>query len=236
MLFPRVDTFKLSTDPRFEDKLVDVVGLYLDPPERAVVLCVDEKPQTQALDRTQPSLPLKPGRARTMTHDYKRHGTTTIFAALDTATGQVLQLCKPRRRHQEFLSFLKWIDLHTPKDLDVHLVLDNLNTHSHPKVVEWLEHPEAARPVPRPLRPLQLVVAEPGRAVVQRDHRQTHPPRQLHLRGRPHRRHRRLVNPLERQPPTLRLDQDRRRDHHQGPPRPSRPRQRHQIRDGPLVS
>ena len=102
----RVDTFKLSTDPRFEDKLVDVVGFYLDPPERAVVLCVDEKPQTQALDRTQPSLPMKPGRARTMTHDYKRHGTTTIFAALDTATGHVLQLCKPRRRHQEFLAFL----------------------------------------------------------------------------------------------------------------------------------
>ena len=138
----RVDTFKLSTDPRFEEKLLDVVGLYLDPPERAVVLCVDEKPQTQALDRTQPSLPMKPGRARTMTHDYKRHGTTTIFAALDTATGHVLQLCKPRRRHQEFLSFLKWIDLHTAKDLDVHLVLDNLNTHSHPKVVEWLEHPK----------------------------------------------------------------------------------------------
>ena len=138
----RVDTFKLSSDPRFEEKLLDVVGLYLDPPERAVVLCVDEKPQTQALDRTQPSLPLKPGRARTMTHDYRRHGTTTFFAALDTATGRVLQLCKPRRRHQEFLSFLKWIDLHTAKDLDVHLVLDNLNTPSHPKVVEWLEHPK----------------------------------------------------------------------------------------------
>ena len=141
----RVDTFKLSTDRRFEAKLVDVVGLYLDPPERAVVLCVDEKPQTQALDRTQPSLPLKPGRARTMTHDYKRHGTTTIFAALDTATGRVLQFCKPRRRHQEFLSFLKWIDLHTPRHLDVHLVLDNLNTHYHPKVLEWLDDPKRAR-------------------------------------------------------------------------------------------
>jgi transposase len=141
----RVDTFKLSTDPRFEEKLVDVVGLYLDPPERAVVLCVDEKPQTQALDRTQPSLPLRPGRARTMTHDYKRHGTTTIFAALDTATGQVLQFCKPRRRHQEFLAFLRWIDLHTPRQLDVHLVLDNLNTHDHPKVRQWLADPKRAR-------------------------------------------------------------------------------------------
>lgn len=141
----RVDTFKLSTDPRFEDKLVDVVGLYLDPPERAVVLCVDEKSQTQALERTQPSLPLKPGRAGTMTHDYRRHGTTTVFAALDTATGKVLQHCRPRRRHQDFLFFLKLIDLHVPKNLDVHLVLDNLNTHSHDKVRQWLDHPKRRR-------------------------------------------------------------------------------------------
>jgi transposase len=141
----KVESFKLSTDPNFEAKLVDVVGLYLDPPERAVVLCVDEKSQTQALERTQPSLPLVPGRAGTMTHDYKRHGTTTIFAALDTATGRVLQHCRPRRRHQDFLFFLKLIDLHVPKDLDVHLVLDNLNTHSHEKVAKWLEHPKRRR-------------------------------------------------------------------------------------------
>jgi transposase len=141
----KVETFKLSTDPDFEAKLVDVVGLYLDPPERAVVLCVDEKSQTQALERTQPSLPLTPGRAGTMTHDYRRAGTTTIFAALDTATGRVLQHCRPRRRHQDFLFFLKLIDLHVPKHLDVHLVLDNLNTHSHEKVTRWLAHPKRAR-------------------------------------------------------------------------------------------
>jgi transposase len=133
-----VRTFKLSNDPRFEEKLVDVVGLYLDPPERAVVLCVDEKSQIQALDRTQPSLPLKKGRAGTMTHDYKRNGTTTLFAALDAATGQVMGLCLSRHRHKEFLAFLKLIDGQVPKGLDVHLVLDNYGTHNHPNVKAWL--------------------------------------------------------------------------------------------------
>jgi transposase len=136
-----VDTFKLSNDPRFEDKMVDVVGLYLDPPQRSVVLCVDEKSQCQALERSQPSLPMTPGRAGTMTHDYKRHGTTTLFAALDTATGAVLTDCKPRHRNQEFLSFLKLIDLHVPKDLDVHLVIDNYAAHKHDNVTKWLGHP-----------------------------------------------------------------------------------------------
>jgi transposase len=140
-----VETFKLSNDPDFEAKLVDVVGLYLDPPERAVVLCVDEKSQCQALERTQPSLPLTPGRAGTMTHDYKRHGTTTLFAALDAATGEVLYDFRQRHRHQEFLAFLKLIDLHVPKDLDVHLVLDNYGSHKHPEVRRWLEHPKRAR-------------------------------------------------------------------------------------------
>lgn len=136
-----VDTFKLSNDPDFEAKLVDVVGLYLDPPERAVVLCVDEKTQTQALDRTQPSLPLKPGRAGTMTHDYKRHGTTDLFAALNVATGEVFTDCRKSHNHKDFLAFLKLIDLHVPKNLDVHLVLDNLSVHKHEKVAEWLAHP-----------------------------------------------------------------------------------------------
>jgi len=140
-----VETFKLSNDPDFEAKLVDVVGLYLDPPERAVVLCVDEKTQTQALDRTQPSLPLKPGRAGTVTHDYKRHGTTDLFAALDVATGEVLTDCRPRHTHQEFLAFLKLIDLHVPRHLDVHLVLDNLSTHKHEQVTKWLTHPKRSR-------------------------------------------------------------------------------------------
>jgi transposase len=139
------ETFKLSNDPEFEAKLTDVVGLYLDPPERAVVLCVDEKTQTQALDRTQPSLPMKPGRAGTMTHDYKRHGTTDLYAALNTATGEVLTHCRPKHAHQDFLFFLKLIDLHVPENLDVHLVLDNLAVHKHPKVAEWLDHPKRAR-------------------------------------------------------------------------------------------
>jgi len=141
----KVETFKLSSDPRFEEKLVDVVGLYLDPPERAVVLCVDEKSQAQALDRTQPSLPMKPGRGGTMTHDYKRHGTTNLYAALDTATGQVLTHCRPRHAHKDFLFFLKLIDLHVASDLDVHLVLDNLSVHKHPEVAKWLEHSKRSR-------------------------------------------------------------------------------------------
>lgn len=134
-----IRTFKLSKDPKFEEKLVDVVGLYLAPPEKALVLCVDEKSQIQALDRTQPGLPMKKGRCGTMTHDYKRHGTTTLFAALNTLDGSVIGSCKERHRHEEFLSFLKEIDRKTPKDLDLHLVLDNYATHKHPEVKAWLE-------------------------------------------------------------------------------------------------
>ena len=162
----QVETFKLSNDPEFEAKLTDVVALYLDPPERAVVLCVDEKTQTQALDRTQPSLPIKPGRAGTMTHDYKRHGTTDLYAALNTATGEVLTHCRPKHAHQDFLFFLKLIDLHVPKDLDVHLVVDNLAVHKHPKVAEWLEHPKRA--IPSALHAHELIMAEPRRAMVQK--------------------------------------------------------------------
>jgi transposase len=133
-----VDTFKISTDPAFEVKLVDVVGLYLNPPERAVVLCMDEKSQVQALDRTQPSLPMKKGRAGTMTHDYKRNGTTTLFAALNVLTGTVIGQCLPRHRHEEFLQFLRTIDREVPKHLSVHLILDNYATHKHPDVQRWL--------------------------------------------------------------------------------------------------
>ena len=138
----RTETFKLSTDPRFEEKLVDVVGLYLNPPEHAIVLSMDEKSQIQALDRTQPSLPIKPGRAGTMTHDYKRNGTTTLFAALDVLTGSVIGQCLPRHRHVEFLTFLRTIDRQVPKDLQIHLILDNYATHKHPNVQAWLaKHP-----------------------------------------------------------------------------------------------
>jgi len=134
----RVETFKLSNDPKFEDKLVDVVGLYVNPPERAVVLCMDEKGQIQALDRTQPSLPMVKGRAGTMTHEDKRNGTTTLFAALDVATGKVFGQCLPKHRHEEVLVFLRTIDANVPKGLAVHLILDNYATHTHPNVATWL--------------------------------------------------------------------------------------------------
>src|SRR5664280_2662462 len=134
----RVKTFKLSNDKRFEEKLVDVVGLYLNPPENAVVLSMDEKSQIQALDRTQPSLPMKKGRAGTMTHDYKRNGTTTLFAALNVLTGRVIGDCLPRHRHIEFLKFLRRIDREVPKGLQIHLILDNYSTHKHENVKKWL--------------------------------------------------------------------------------------------------
>lgn len=134
----QIDTFKLSNDKRFEEKLVDVVGLYLNPPDRAVVLCMDEKSQIQALDRTQRSLPMKRGRGGTMTHDYKRNGTTTLFAALDVLTGMVIGECLPRHRHEEFLKFLRRIDREIPKALEIHMILDNYGTHTHDDVVKWL--------------------------------------------------------------------------------------------------
>jgi transposase len=134
--------FKVSNDPMFEEKVTEIVGLYLDPPDRAVVLCVDEKSQIQALDRTQPGLPLKKGRATTMTHDYKRHGTTTLFAALDVKSGLVIGECMPRHRAREFLTFLRRIDRAVLKPRDVHIVLDNYATHKTPEVQAWLEkHP-----------------------------------------------------------------------------------------------
>lgn len=139
-----VKTFKLSNDRRFEEKLIDVVGVYLDPPEHAVVLCMDEKSSVQALDRTQASLPMKRGRAGTMTHDYKRHGTTTLFAALNVLTGVVIGECLPRHRHQEFLKFLRRVEKETPQGLDIHMILDNYATHKHPDVNAWLvKHPES---------------------------------------------------------------------------------------------
>jgi transposase len=135
-------TFKLSRDPRFLEKLTDVVGVYVTPPQNAVVLCVDEKSQIQALDRTQPGLPLKPGRCGTYTHDYQRHGTTTLFAALQVAEGRVIGQCYPRHRHQEFLKFLCRLDDEFPGDKTLHLILDNYGTHGHPRVRRWLErHP-----------------------------------------------------------------------------------------------
>ena len=132
-------TFKVSNDPEFAEKLADVVGLYLNPPEHAIVLSVDEKSQIQALDRTQPGLPIKKGRCGTMTHDYKRNGTATLFAALDTLDGRVISMCDDRHRHQEWLRFLRIIDKLTPKDKQVHLIVDNYATHKHPLVTRWLQ-------------------------------------------------------------------------------------------------
>jgi transposase len=138
----RIKSFKVSNDPRFAEKLVDVVGLYLDPPEHALVLSCDEKSQIQALDRTQKSLPLFPGRLKTLTHDYKRHGTTTLFAAIELVEGKIIADCMPRHRHQEWIKFLKQIDASTPPELDLHLIIDNYATHKHPKVLKWLKkHP-----------------------------------------------------------------------------------------------
>lgn len=138
----RTRTFKLSNDPEFVEKLVDVVGLYLDPPEHALVLSADEKSQVQALNRTQPSLPMKPGRAGTLTHDYKRNGTTTLFAAMELAEGKIISKCMKRHRHQEWIRFLMLIDEQTPAGLDLHVIADNYAAHKHPKVKSWLKrHP-----------------------------------------------------------------------------------------------
>ena len=134
-----IRTFKVSNDPRFEEKLHDVVGLYLNPPENAVVFSVDEKSSVQALDRTQPGLPIKKGRCGTMTHDYKRHGTTTLFAALDVATGAVIGESYRRHRHQEVLRFLKKVEKAVPKEQELHIILDNYATHKHEEVLRWIE-------------------------------------------------------------------------------------------------
>ncbi|HEY8201440.1 MAG TPA: IS630 family transposase [Actinomycetota bacterium] len=141
----RVETFKLSNDPRFEEKLVDVVGLYLDPPKRAVVLSFDEKTQCQALDRTQPSLPLRPGRGGTMTHDYKRNGTTDLFAALNVGTGEVLSECRGHHTAHDVLAFFKRIDRSVPRRLDIHVVLDNLSAHKADEITTWLADPKRSR-------------------------------------------------------------------------------------------
>src|SRR5690349_10471734 len=138
----RVESFKFSSDPQFAPKVRDIVGLYMNPPDKAIVLSVDEKSQIQALDRTQPILPLRPGLPERQTHDYERHGTTTLFAALDVAGGKIIGQCQPRHRHQEFLLFLDKIDAATPANAPIHLVLDNYGTHKHPEVKAWFEkHP-----------------------------------------------------------------------------------------------
>ena len=183
-----VETFKLSNDPKFEEKLIDVVGLYLNPPQQAIVLCMDEKSSVQALDRTQPSLPMKPGRAQTMTHDYKGNGTATLFAALDVLTGKVIGQCLPRHRHIEFVKFLRTIDREVPEELAVHLICDDC----HPQAPERAGLARQTSPIPPALHPDLLVVAQPGRTLVSGTNRQGAAPRRVSLRTRPRRQDRGL--------------------------------------------
>ncbi len=172
-------TFKVSNDPNFAEKVVDIVGLYLDPPDKALVLCVDEKSQIQALDRTQPGLPMKKGRAATMTHDYKRNGTTTLFAALDVETGEVIGECLPSHRAKEFISFLRKIDRTVAKHLDGPCHLRQLR---HPQDTAGEGLARQASALQAALHPDLVLVAEPGRAVVRRDHAQENPPRRVQER------------------------------------------------------
>ncbi len=224
----KVDTFKVSNDPYFEEKLVDVVGMYLNPPARAVVFSYDEKTQCQALDRTQPSLPLTPGRAATMTHDYKRNGTIDLFAAMNIATGQVLTDCQKAHAGTDVLRFFKQIDASVPRGLAIHVVLDNLSAHSGPEITKWLAHKNRRRWhlhfTPTSSSWLNLIERwfELTQATA---------PRPVH-RSPSHRGHHHLGRALERRPQAIHLESDRRRDHRQGATRTQPPPD--QINDGPL--
>ena len=195
-------TFKLSRDRRFLEKLTDVVGLYLNPPQHALVLCVDEKSQIQALDRTQPGLPFKKGRCGTMTHDYKRHGTTTLFAALEVLQGTVIGQCYARHRHQEFVRFLRRLDHEFPGDTPLHLVMDNYGTHTHPTVKAW----RPASAVRSALCADQCQLAQPRGTLVWRTDVETHPPGLLSQRRRSDCRDRGILGGVERQSEALSLD------------------------------
>jgi len=199
----RVETFKFSTDPEFDRKLTEVVGLYLDPPERALVLCVDEKSQIQALNRTQPLLPMWPGLPTRRTHDYTRHGTTSLFAALEVASGKVHARCFRRHRHGEFIAFLNSLARRYP-GREIHLICDNYGTHKHPAVKQWLGRPSA---LASPLHSDRRVVAQSGRTLVRPDHRASHPPGQLRQRAPAGGSDRPLAGALERERPTVSLDQ-----------------------------
>jgi transposase len=210
----RAQSFRFSTDPELIAKVTDVVGLYLAPPQNAVVLCVDEKSQIQALDRAAPILPLQPGLAERRSHDYVRHGTSTVFAALEVATGQVTAACKPRHRHQEFLAFLRQVARAYP-DRELHLVMDNYAAHKHADARAWLTaHPRVtAHFTPTHASWMNLV------EVWVFHHRAAgHSPRQLHQRPRPQRQDPRLHHRLELPSPPIHLDQDTRTDPQQSQP------------------
>ena len=216
----------MSTDPRFEEKLQDVVGLYLDPPDNAVVFSFDEKSSVQALDRTQPGLPLKRGRCGTMTHDYKRHGTTSLFVAMDVASGEVVGETYGRHRHQEVLRFFRKVEKEVPKGREIH---------HHPGQLLDPQAPEGpglggghgARPVP--LRPDELLVAEPGRALLQHADAEADPPRRLPFRPPPRIVPEAVHRDLQREPPTVPVDEVGRPDHREGGPGPQGTRSRLSI-------
>jgi transposase len=205
-LAPRSQTFKLSTDPLFIDKVRDVVGLYLDPPEKALVLCVDEKSQIQALDRSQPVLPMMPGVLERRSHDYVRAGTTTLFAALEVATGKVIGSLHRRHRAVGFKKFLTKLDKEVPAGLDVHLILDNYVTHKTTRRQEVAAGPPT---LPSALHTDEFVLAEPGGTVVRRTHAEVTQAWRPPLRPGSRARHPRLACRLERASRTLRLDEDR---------------------------
>jgi len=205
----RQETWKLSRDPQFVAKVRDVVGLYLDPPERAVVLCVDVKSQIQALDRTAPVLPMLPGTPARATHDYRRFGTSSLYAALDIGSGKVIGSLHARHRAIEFKKFLQRLDCEIPTELEVHLILDNASTHKTPAITRWLAaHPRFRLALHADLQ----LLAQPRRALVRRADDEKAPPRQPPLRPRTQHRHPRLDHHLERQPTPIRLDEDRRRN------------------------
>jgi hypothetical protein len=203
----RLRTFKRSRDPSFAAKLTDIVGLYVDPPAHAVMLSIDEKSQIQALDRSQPRLPIKPGRCQTMTHDYKRHGTTTLFAALSVLDGTVIGRCMRRHRHSEFTRFLNAVEREVPAGKGIHAVLDNDATHKHPKVLAWLaRHPRWTFH----FTPTSALLAQRRRELLFQDDPAAHPPRRLPLDHRPAGRHQCLSRRAQRQTQTVRVDQIRR--------------------------
>ena len=203
----RTETFKLSADPLFIEKVRDIVGLYLDPPDRALVLCVDEKSQIQALDRTRPLLPLRPGQVERRTHDYVRHGTTSLFAALDARTGKVIGQCHRRHRAVEFRKFLDAIESEVPAEFDVHLIADNYATHKTALIRNWFGQ---AAPLPHSLHAHQRLLAEPGGALVRAAHRKAVAPWRAPEQRRAGSCHLPLPGRHQRRPQALGLDQDRR--------------------------